>query len=109
MESLIDMVFSNPVYMAIAVILGILLAYALVKKVIKLILTIGILLVLYVIYLNYTGQEIPKNMDELKESVSEKVDKVKEATSESMNDAKESTRKIVEEKVEEKLDKLLGD
>ena len=70
---------------------------------------LGILLVLYVIYLNYTGQEIPKNIDDLKESVSEKVDKVKEATSESMNEAKESTRKIVEEKVEEKLDKLLGD
>ena len=109
MESLIDIELSNTVYMAIAVILGILLAYALVKKVIKLILTIGILLVLYVIYLNYTGQEIPKNMDDLKESVSDKVDKVKEATSESMNEAKESTRKIVEEKVEEKLDKLLGD
>ena len=109
MGSLIDIVFSNPVYLAIAVILTILLAYALIKKVIKLIFTIGVALVVYVIYLSYTGQEVPKNMDDLKESVSEKVEMVKEATAESINEAKESTRKVVEKKVEEKIDDLLGD
>ena len=109
MGSLIDIVFSNPVYLAIAVILTILLAYALIKKVIKLVFTTGVILVIYVIYLNYTGQEVPKNMDDLKESVSEKVEMVKEATTESINEAKESTRKVVEKKVEEKIDDLLGD
>ena len=109
MGSLIDIVFSNPVYLAIAVILTILLAYALIKKVIKLIFTTGVILVIYVIYLNYTGQEVPKNMDDLKESVSEKVEMVKEATTESIHEAKESTRKVVEKKVEEKIDDLLGD
>ena len=109
MGSLIDIVFSNPVYLAIAVILTILLAYALIKKVIKLIFTTGVILVIYVIYLNYTGQEVPKNIDDLKESVSEKVEMVKEATAESINEAKESTRKVVEKKVEEKIDDLLGD
>jgi cell division protein FtsL len=109
MGSLIDIVFSNPVYLAIAVILTILLAYALIKKVIKLIFTTGVILVIYVIYLNYTGQEVPKNMDDLKESVSEKVEMVKDATAESINEAKESTRKVVEKKVEEKIDDLLGD
>ena len=109
MESLIDIVFSNPVYLATAVILTILLAYALIKKVIKLIFMTGVILVTYVIYLNYTGQEVPKNMDDLKESVSEKVEMVKEATAESINEAKESTRKVVEKKLEEKIDDLLGD
>ena len=109
MESLIDIVFSNPVYLAIAVILTILLAYALIKKVIKLIFTTGVILVIYVIYLNYTGQEVPKNIDDLKESVSEKVEMFKEATAESIYEAKESTRKVVEKKVEEKIDDLLGD
>ena len=51
----------------------------------------------------------PKNMDELKESVSESVEKVKESASESINEAKESTRKIVEEKVDEKIEEILGD
>ena len=109
MGSLIDIVFSNPVYLATAVILTILFAYALIKKVIKLIFMTGVILVIYVIYLNYTGQEVPKNMDDLKESVSEKVEMVKEATTESINEAKESTRKVVEKKVEEKIDDLLGD
>ena len=109
MGSLIDIVFSNPVYLAIAVILTILLAYALIKKVIKLIFTSGMVLVVYVIYLIYNGQEVPKNMDDLKESVSKKVEMVKEATAESINEAKESTRKVVEKKVEEKIDDLLGD
>ena len=109
MGSLIDIVFSNPVYLAIVVILTILLAYALIKKVIKLIFTTGVILIIYVIYLNYTGQEVPKNMDDLRESVSEKVEMVKEATAESINEAKESTRKVVEKKVEEKIDDLLGD
>ena len=108
MGSLIDMIFSNPVYLAIAVILTILLAYAIIKKVIKLIFTSGMVLVVYVIYLIYTGQEVPKNMDDLKESVSKKVEMVKEATAESINEAKESTRKVVEKKVEEKIDDLLG-
>ena len=47
-------------------------------------------------------------MDDLKESVSEKVEMVKGATTESINEAKESTRKVVEKKVEEKIDDLLG-
>ena len=78
MEAFIDTLFSNPVYMAIAVVLAILLVYSIIKKIIKWIFLFGILLIIYAIYLNYTGQEVPKNMDELKESVSESVDKVKE-------------------------------
>ena len=109
MELLIDTLFSNPVYMAIAVVLTILLVYSLIKKIIKWVFMFGILLIIYVIYLNYTGQEVPKNIDQLKESVSESVDRVKESASESINEAKESTRKIVEEKVDKKLEDILGD
>ena len=108
MEAFIDTLFSNPVYMAIAVVLAILLVYSIIKKIIKWIFLFGILLIIYAIYLNYTGQEVPKNMHELKESVSESVDKVKESATESINEAKESTRKIVEDKVDEKIDEILG-
>ena len=85
MGSLIDIVFSNPVYLAIAVILTILLVYALIKKVIKLIFTIGVVLVIYVIYLNYTGQEVPKNMDDV-------VGKAKDLTSKVGSSVKSSTK-----------------
>ncbi len=109
MESLINTISSNPVYTAILIIFSILLVYAFVKKIIKLVFVVGILLIVYAVYSNSVGKNAPKNIDELRESVSKEVSKVKEATSESINEVKQSTRKIVEEKVEEKLDQLLGD
>ena len=45
-------------------------------------------------------------MDDLKESVSESVKKIKETASESILEAKESTKKIVEDKVDEKINEL---
>ncbi len=109
MENTIDTIFSNPVYLAIAGVLAIILAFAIIKKIIKLVFTIGVLLVLYVVYLNYTGQEVPQNIDEFKKSVSESVEKVKDVASESLEEVKESTKKIVEKKVGEKVDEVFGD
>ena len=109
MENTIDTIFLNPVYLAIAGVLAIILAFAIIKKIIKLVFTIGILLVLYAVYLNYTDQEVPQNLEELKESVSEEFEKVKDAASESIDEAKESTKKIVEKKVGEKVDEVFGD
>jgi len=106
MESIID---SNPVYMAIAGVLVIMLVYALIKKIIKLVFTVGVILVLYVLNLNFTNQEVPQTADELKESVSETFGKGKEKASELLEEAKESTKKIVEEKVEDKVDEIFGD
>ena len=109
MENTIDTIFSNPVYIAIAGVLAILLVYAIIKKIIKLVFTIGILLVLYAVYLNYTDQEVPQNLEELKESVSGSVEKAKNVASESLEDVKESTKNIVEEKVEKKVNEVFGD
>ena len=95
MENTIDTIFSNPVYIAIAGVLAIMLVYAIIKKIIKLVFTIGVLLVLYVAYLNYTDQEVPQNLEELKESVSGSVEKAKNVASESLEDVKESTKNIV--------------
>ena len=109
MENIIDTIFSNPIYMAIAGVLAIMLVYGIIKRVIKLVFTIGVILILYVVYLNYTGQDVPQNIDELKESVSGELDKVKEVASESLEDMKESTKKVIEKKVEEKVDEVFND
>ena len=109
MENTIDTIFSNPVYIAIAGVLAIILVYAIIKKIIKLVFTIGVLLVLYAVYLNYTDQEVPQNLEEFKESVSESVEKAKNVASESLEDVKESTKNIVEEKVEKKVNEVFGD
>ena len=109
MENTIDTIFSNPVYIAIAGVLAIMLVYAIIKKIIKLVFTIGVFLVLYAVYLNYTDQEVPQNLEELKESVSGSVEKAKNAASESLEDVKETTKNIVEEKVEKKVNEVFGD
>ena len=109
MENTIDTIFSNPVYIAIAGVLAIILVYAIIKKIIKLVFTIGVFLVLYAVYLNYTDQEVPQNLEEFKESVSESVEKAKNVASESLEDVKESTINIVEEKVEKKVNEVFGD
>ena len=57
---------------------------------------------LYVFYLHYTGQEVPKTVRRSEKSVSGNVDKAKEAASKSIDQAKESTRKIVEEKAKKR-------
>ena len=59
-------------------------------------------------YLNYTGQEVPKTVEDLKKSVSGNVDKAKEVASKSIENAKESTRKVVEKKAKEKIDEILS-
>ena len=108
MENLFDTAVSNPIYLAILAIIFILLLYAIIKKIIKLVISFGIILIAYVLYLNYTGQEVPKTVEDLKKSVSGNVDKAKEVASKSIENVKESTRKVVEEKAKEKIDEILS-
>ncbi len=108
MENLFDTALSNPIYLAILAIIFILLLYAIIKKMIKLVISFGIILIVYVLYLNYTGQEVPKTVEDLKKSVSGNVDKAKEVASKSIENVKESTRKVVEEKAKEKIDEILS-
>ena len=56
MESLINTISSNPVYLAILIIFSILLVYAFVKKIIKLVFVVGILLIVYAVYSNSVGK-----------------------------------------------------
>ena len=102
MENIIEQIYSNPVYMAIAVILGLLMVYGIVKRIIKLVIFIGIVLVLYVVYLNYTGQEVPATTEELKKSVTENVEIVKETEREVMDEKVKAAKDELLEELEEK-------
>tara|TARA_B100000035_G_scaffold274470_1_gene250883 strand:+ start:204 stop:533 length:330 start_codon:yes stop_codon:yes gene_type:complete len=108
MENVFGTALSNPIYLAILAIIFILLVYAIIKRIIKLVISFGIILITYVLYLNYTGQEVPKTVEDLKKSVSENVDKAKKVTSKSIENVKESTRKVVEENAKEKIDEILS-
>ena len=77
MEKLIELITSNTLYLTIAIIIGVMIAISLVKKMIKMIILSFIVLVIYVGYLSYTGQKIPKTREEtvkhVKENTSAKV------------------------------------
>ena len=66
----------------------------------------GFVLLTYLLYLNYAGIEIPKSVDDLKESLSKNAEKVKDIASKSLDEAKSKTTTIIEKKVDEKVNDL---
>lgn len=66
----------------------------------------GFVLLTYLLYLNYVGIEIPKSVDDLKESLSKNAEKVKDIASKSLDEAKSKTTTIIEKKVDEKVKDL---
>ena len=99
MENIIELITSNPVYLAIAVILAIVIVYGFVKKIIKLALVSGAVFILYVAYLHYSG----KNTSEISKTVSKSAEILKEAVSKTGEKVKDSAIKSIEKKVESKL------
>jgi Ca2+/Na+ antiporter len=99
MENIIELITSNPVYLAIAVILAIVVVYGFVKKIIKLALVTGAVFILYVAYLHYSG----KNTSEISKTVSKSAEILKEAVSKTGEKVKDSAIKSIEKKVESKL------
>ena len=99
MENIIEAITANPVYLAIAVILAIVIVYGFIKKIIKLVLVAASILVLYIAYLHYTG----KNTTEISQSVSKSAEILKDAISKTGEKVKESAIKTIEKKVEDKL------
>jgi len=99
MENIIELITSNPVYLAIAVVLAIIIVYGFVKKIIKLALVSGAVFILYVAYLHYSG----KNTSEISKTVSKSAEILKEAVSKTGEKVKDSAIKSIEKKVESKL------
>ncbi|MFL3013780.1 MAG: hypothetical protein ACJZ19_04325 [Candidatus Neomarinimicrobiota bacterium] len=99
MENIIEVITSNPVYLAIAVILAVVVVYGFVKKIIKLVLVAASIFVLYVAYLHFTG----KNTSEISKTVSKSAEVIKEAVSKTSEKVKDSAIKSIEEKVESEL------
>ena len=62
---IINALYSDPVYLVIAIILSALILYSLVKKLVKLMLYLVAILIIYLGYLYFTGQELPKNINEI--------------------------------------------
>ena len=103
MENIIEIITTNPVYLAIAVILALVVVYGFIKKIIKLVLVAASVFVLYVAYLHYTG----KDTDEITKSVTKTAEAAKDAVTKTAEKIKESAVDKLDEKVGKKATKLL--
>ena len=99
MENIIEAITGNPVYLAIAVVLAIVVVYGFIKKLIKLVLVTASIFLLYIAYLHYTGN----NTAEITKSVSKSAEILKDAVSKTGEKVKDSAIKSIEKKVEDKL------
>lgn len=107
MESIIEKLSQNPVILAVAVVLALLVVFAFVKRLIKIALFLVAILVLYFAYLVLTGKEVPTTPRELKESVEEQVEEVKGAITKKVDELSETAKEKATEAVEEKMNEIL--
>ena len=62
METIIDQLAGNPVYLAVAVVLALIILFGVIKKLIKLVIIGAAIFVLYIAYMVWAGKEIPKSL-----------------------------------------------
>jgi Ca2+/Na+ antiporter len=77
MESIINALISNKLLLAVAVIVSILIILSALKKLVKIAVVLFAMLILYIGYLVYTGQNVPKTKDEIIEYGEKKIDTIK--------------------------------
>ena len=65
MQDLIDKLLSNPLYLAIGVILIAILFYALLKRIIKLLIILFIALILFLAYVHFTGNSVKEKVERM--------------------------------------------
>lgn len=97
MEKIIEYFATNPVHLAIALVLAFIILFSFVKKLLKLGLVIIAILIIYIAYLVYTGQEFDPG----------KFDEVGQKAKEIINESKESIEKTIDKKKKEAVDNVL--
>ena len=98
MLDLYNIIINDPVYITIAVILAIAVVFSVVKKLFKFAAILIAICVLYIGYLHYTGEEIPKTADDLIENVSEKTEGAVDGLREKSEDLKKKVKKVIKDK-----------
>ena len=101
MDQSIETLVSNPVYMAVAVVLALIILFGVIKKLIKLVMVVAAILILWVAYMVWTGDDV--SVESIKEGVQTGVENVKEKVFET----KEKVKGTVEDKTDEELEKIL--
>lgn len=94
----------NPFFLILGVILAVLIVFGLIKKLFKLAMIVLAAFVIYVAYLLWTGQDIPKSFDGIKDSVKETVSRSKENTEETKDGIKDAAKKKAGEAVKDEIE-----
>ncbi len=80
MDSIINSLTDNPVYLAVAVVLAIVILFGVLRKLVKLALVMAAVLVMYIAYLMWSGEDV--NIDRIKEGVQSATDVISEKAGE---------------------------
>ena len=98
MIDLYEIIINDPVYITIAVLLAVSVVFSVVKKLFKFAVVLIAICVLYVGYLYYTGDEMPKTSDDLMEDVSKRTEDTVEDLLDQSEDLKKKVKKVIEDK-----------
>ena len=107
MDQLSDLLASDPIYMAVAVVLALIILFGVIKKLLKLVLVVSALLVLWIAYSTWSGNDV--SVKSLTDDLQSGVDAMKGKASEVTNQVKDSAIKKIDQKTEEKVNKILPD
>ena len=97
MDQFSNLLASDPIYMAIAVVLAVIILLGVIKKLIKLVLVVSAILVLWIAYTTWTGGDT--SIKSLNDVFQSGVDAVKDKASEGGEKARESAVKKIDEKI----------
>ena len=93
MEQLSDFLASDPIYMAVAVVLSLIILFGVIKKLFKLVVVAAAVLVLWIAYTTWSGEKVSiesavDKATEVYEEGKESIDKVKDDIIENIKEKK---------------------
>ena len=94
----------NPFFLILAVIFAVLIVFGVIKKLFKLAMIVLAAFVIYMAYLLWTGQDIPKSFDGIKDSVKETISSSKENAEETKEGIEEAAKEKAEKTIKEKIE-----
>jgi len=99
MDQIIEKLLTDPLFVKIGIVLAVLISLSLLKKLVKVVISLVLILLIYGYYVYSTGAE-PVKFDDLKE----KIEELKEVDGRKVKKTLDKTMKEVKKKVEKGLD-----
>jgi uncharacterized membrane protein len=101
METITNQLTSDPLYLVIAAILGVILVVSIIKKILKIVAIVAVVLIAFLSFLLFTGQEVPTDTDKLTKSVSSHVNKARELAGKTVENAIRSAKDDITDKLKQ--------